>query len=98
MNDGDMVSMNTWGFTPKLFDFLETGFVDFLKKEGGELKSEYLLPVLIDGMIQNGEASVAVLPSNEKWMGVTYTEDKPDVMAGIRSLVNAGVYPESLWN
>jgi len=97
MNDDDMVSMNTWGFTPKLFDFLERGFIKFLERTGGELKSEYLLPELVDGMIQNGEANVTVLPSNEKWMGVTYTEDKPDVMAGIRALVDAGIYPKNLW-
>jgi dTDP-glucose pyrophosphorylase len=97
MKDDDMVSMNTWGFTPKLFDSLESGFIDFLNKEGGELKSEYLLPEVIDQMIQNGEANVAVLPSNEKWMGVTYTEDKPQVMAGIRALVDAGIYPQNLW-
>jgi dTDP-glucose pyrophosphorylase len=97
MKDDDMVSMNTWGFTPKLFDSLESGFIDFLNKEGGELKSEYLLPEVIDQMIQNGEANVAVLPSNEKWMGVTYTEDKPQVMAGIRTLVDAGIYPQNLW-
>jgi len=97
MNDDDMVSMNTWGFTPKLFEFLEQGFVKFLENEGSELKSEYLLPELIDGMIQDGEANVAVLPSNEKWMGVTYTEDKPQVMTGIRALVDAGIYPDNLW-
>ena len=97
MNDDDLVSMNTWGFTPRLFEFLERGFVKFLEREGGELKSEYLLPELIDGMIKNGEATVDVLPSSEKWMGVTYTEDKTQVMAGIRALVGAGVYPENLW-
>jgi UTP-glucose-1-phosphate uridylyltransferase len=97
MDDDDMVSMNTWGFTPRLFEFLERGFVKFLEREGGELKSEYLLPELVDGLIQSGEATVDVLPSNEKWMGVTYTEDKPEVMAGIRALVAAGVYPENLW-
>ena len=97
MNDDDMVSMNTWGFTPKLFGYLERGFVKFLEREGGELKSEYLLPELVDGLIKSGEATVDVLPSNEKWMGVTYTEDKPEVMAGIRALVDAGVYPETLW-
>lgn len=97
MADDDMVSMNTWGFTPQLFDFLEDGFVQFLQREGGRLKSEYLLPELVDGLIKRGEATVDVLPSGEKWMGVTYTEDKPDVVAGIRALVEAGVYPESLW-
>lgn len=97
MADDDTVSMNTWGFTPQLFDFLERGFVKFLERDGGELKSEYLLPELIDGMIQNGETEVTVLPSNEKWMGITYAEDKPEVMAGIRALVDAGIYPASLW-
>ena len=97
MADDDMVSMNTWGFTPKLFEFLERGFVRFLERAGGELKSEYLLPELVDGLIQRGEATVDVLPSNEKWMGVTYTEDKPEVMTGIRALVDAGVYPKDLW-
>jgi len=97
MNDDDMVSMNTWGFTPRLFDFLERGFVQFLEREGGEMKSEYLLPELVDGMVQNGEANVTVLPSNEKWMGVTYSEDKPQVMAGIRALIDSGIYPKNLW-
>ena len=98
MGEDDMVSMNTWGFSPRLFDALSKGFVDFLGREGKELKSEYLLPELIDGMIRDGETSVDVLPSNEKWMGVTYSEDKPQVMAGIRALVDAGAYPENLWD
>ncbi len=97
MADDDMVSMNTWGFTPRLFDFLERGFEQFLERAGRELKSEYLLPELIDGMIQNGETNVTVLPSGEKWMGVTYPEDKPQVMTGIRALVDSGVYPANLW-
>ena len=97
MADNDMVSMNTWGFTPRLFDFLERGFEDFLANKGAELKSEFYLLEVIDGMIQRGEAEVAVLPTNEKWMGVTYAEDKPQVMAGIRALVATGIYPSNLW-
>ena len=98
MADDDMVSMNTWGFSPKLFEFLKSGFIAFLEKEGGELKSEYLLPERIDGTIKNGEATVDVLPSSEKWMGVTYPEDKPLVMNGIQALVTQGLYPKSLWS
>jgi dTDP-glucose pyrophosphorylase len=97
MADTDIVSMNTWGFTPRLFDFLERGFADFLSHKGAELKSEFYLLEVVDGMIQRGEATVAVLPTNEKWMGVTYADDKPQVMAGIRALVKAGIYPENLW-
>jgi len=97
MNDNDMVSMNTWGFTPRLFDFLESGFREFLVQKGAELKSEFYLLEVVDHMIQRGEADVAVLPTNEKWMGVTYADDKPQVMSGIRALVNSGLYPENLW-
>jgi dTDP-glucose pyrophosphorylase len=97
MADTDIVSMNTWGFTPRLFDFLERGFEDFLATKGAELKSEFYLLEVVDGMIQRGEAEVAVLPTNEKWMGVTYAEDKPQVMAGIRALVATGIYPSNLW-
>ena len=98
MADDDMVSMNLWGFSPRLFGFLERGFIDFLSRHGNEHKSEYLLPELIDGMIKNGETVVRVLSSSERWMGVTYPEDKPQVMAGIRELVERGIYPSNLWN
>jgi len=97
MADDDMVSMNTWGFTPRLFDFLERGFEAFLTQKGTELKTEFFLLEVIDAMIRRGDASVAVLPTDEKWIGVTYADDKPQVMAGIRALVDAGVYPENLW-
>ena len=97
MADDDMVSMNTWGFTPKLFGFLERGFRDFLAHKGTELKSEFFLLEVVDSMIQQSIAQVAVLPTNEKWMGVTYAADKPEVMSGIRALVDAGIYPPDLW-
>ena len=98
MADDDLVSMNAWGFTPQLFGFLDRGFTAFLEQAGTELKSEFLLPELVDGMIKNGATVVDVLPTTEKWMGVTYPEDKPQVVAGIRSLVTAGFYPENLWD
>ena len=97
MADEAMVSMNAWGFTPQLFKFLEQGFVDFLSNAGAELKSEYLLPELIDEMIKSGATAVDVLPTTEKWMGVTYPDDKPQVMTGIRKQVTDGNYPENLW-
>ena len=97
MADTDIVSMNTWGFTPRLFEFLERDFADFLAKRGTELKSEFLLLEVIDGMIKRSDAQVDVLPTNEKWMGVTYADDKPQVMAGIRALVATGIYPANLW-
>ena len=70
------VSMNMWGFTPDLLDELETGFAEFLSgiKEG-DLKKEYLLPIIVDQMIKSGKAQVTLLETNDKWFGVTYKED-----------------------
>lgn len=92
------VSMNMWGFTPEFLDVLEDGFKEFLDglKEG-DIKSEYLLPAIVDSMIKDGEAAVAVLESNDKWFGVTYKEDKPTVVASIKKLIAEGKYPESLY-
>jgi choline kinase len=97
MGEDEISSMNMWGFTPALFACLRSGFSAFLREQGGEQKSEYLLPMIIDGMIREKATRVKVLNTNEKWMGVTYPEDKPLVMAGIRELISKGVYPGNLW-
>jgi NDP-sugar pyrophosphorylase family protein len=92
----ELVSMNLWGFTPALFDHLEPAFQEFLRAEGNQLKSELLLPSLIDRLIKGGQARVKVLRSPGHWFGVTYPEDKPRVMENIRALIDQGLYPSSL--
>ena len=94
----DIVSMNMWGLTPKFLDILEEGFPKFLKSMTNELKSEYLLPSVIDEAIKSGKASVEVLKSHDKWFGVTYKEDKELVVNSIRTLVDKGVYPEKIFS
>ena len=91
------VSMNMWGFTPILFDYLEEKFINFLKEEGSELKSEYLIPSVINDLIQAGDESVHILNSSESWFGVTYKEDKPYVVGEIQKLIEKGVYPQKLF-
>ena len=91
------VSMNMWGFTPILFDYLEEKFINFLKEEGSELKSEYLIPSVINELIQSGQESVHILNSSESWFGVTYKEDKSYVVGEIKKLVNEGIYPNKLF-
>jgi dTDP-glucose pyrophosphorylase len=91
------VSMNMWGFTPILFDYLEEKFINFLKEEGSELKSEYLIPSVINDLIQAGDESVHILNSSESWFGVTYKEDKPYVVGEIQKLIEKGVYPKKLF-
>lgn len=92
------VSMNMWGLHPDFFNVLENGFAEFLANvEDGNLKAEYLLPTIIGGLLREGKADVKVLKSHDKWFGVTYKEDKEAVVASVRGLVDAGVYPEKLF-
>ena len=91
--------MNMWGFTPDFLDELEKGFKDFLGGlKDGDIKSEYLLPSVVDQLIKDGKANVSVLETNDKWFGVTYKEDKPVVVESIRKLISEGKYPEKLYN
>ena len=91
------VSMNVWGFTPDLFFYLESMFIEFLEKEGKELKSEYLIPFVVNTLIQSGQKSVQTLHSSAKWFGVTYKEDKPYVIEQIKKLIDNGNYPKKLF-
>ena len=91
------VSMNMWGFTPEYFEYVEKAFVDFLQARGQELKSEFYIPTLVNDMIRSGEATCKVLDTTSKWFGVTYAEDRPQVVMKINNLVKEGVYPEKLF-
>lgn len=90
------VSMNLWGFTPELFDALEARFPDWLAKNGSLPKSEWYIPFVVDELIHEGKATCCVLPTDSRWFGVTYREDKPLVVEAIRKLVDAGEYPANL--
>lgn len=92
------VSMNMWGLSPAFLDILEKGFEEFLEKVDPENPTgEYLLPTIIGGLLEEGKMKVQVLQSSDKWFGVTYKEDKKDVVEEIRKLVADGVYKENLF-
>ncbi|MBS6194719.1 MAG: nucleotidyltransferase [Clostridiales bacterium] len=92
-----LVSMNMWGFQPEFLDILDEGFVSFLQNvPEGDLKKEYLLPMKVDELIQSGKASVSVLPTDSRWFGVTYQEDREAVEKAIRELIEQGVYSSNL--
>lgn len=92
------VSMNMWGFTPDFLEILEGSFCDFLRTiEGNELKAEFLLPMVVDGLIQSGQAQVDVLKTPDRWFGVTYREDKDYVVESFKKLVSEGIYPSKLF-
>ena len=90
------VSMNCWGFTPRLFDELEKRFPEWLAVNGAKEKSEWYIPFVVDELIKEGRADCQVLPTDASWFGVTYREDKPHVVAAIRALVEKGEYPANL--
>ncbi len=97
LNGSEPVSMNMWGFTPVIFDYLQEMFVDFLAQEGDELNSEFLIPSVINDLIQSGKEIVHVLYSNAPWFGVTYKKDKPYVVDQIQKLINIDFYPRKLF-
>lgn len=93
-----LVSMNFFGFTPDFFDYCEKGFVEFLSGAAmTNIKAEFYIPLMVNKAINEGYAKLKVLSSDASWFGVTYKEDKPDVMAKLRSLIAKGVYPEKLF-
>ena len=91
------VSMNMWGFTTDYFDYSEAIFKEFLAENGQKLKSEYYIPLAVNNLIVEGKASCKVLDTPSKWFGVTYAEDRPQVVLKINELVRKGVYPEKLF-
>ena len=93
----ERVSMNLWGFTPALFGALEERFPAWLAENASKPKSEWYIPFVVDELIHEGRASVEVLPTDSRWFGVTYREDKPFVVSEIAKLVAAGEYPPSLF-
>ena len=92
LNPDSIVSMNLWGFQPDIFSHIESGFVDFLNKNINTPKSEYYLPSVVSGLIESGEKQVKVLVAEDKWYGVTYKEDKEDVVAAIKKMTDGGLY------
>ncbi len=92
-----LVSMNLWSFTPDIFGYLEHLFSEFLKENGHSTSAEFYLPEAVSQMLVNQQVSVKVFRTNEKWFGVTYRKDKKIAIDEIRSMVDAGKYPEILW-
>ncbi|MBQ0115790.1 MAG: nucleotidyltransferase [Bacteroidales bacterium] len=91
------VSMNFWGFTPDYFDYSEKRFVKFLEEKINVPKSEFFIPTLINELVETKTAEVKVLKTDSKWFGVTYSEDRPEVVAKFAQLHADGTYPEKLF-
>lgn len=93
----EAVSMNMWCLCPEIFEIFFNNFKPWLDENINVEKSEYLLPVEIDKLLQAGYAKVKVLHTDAKWFGVTYKQDKPVVVSSIQKLIDRGLYPEKLF-
>ena len=91
------VSLNMWGFRPFIFDHLEEMFIKFLKKNRDDLNSEFLIPTVINYLIQTQSEKVFALNSNSNWFGITHKEDIPFVGSEIQKIVDNGEYPKILF-
>ncbi len=94
-----VVSMNMWGYTPGFLDELEARFPAFLQKALVEnpAKAEFFLPLAVEQLLREDKATVKVLESPDKWYGVTYAADKPQIVAALKGMTESGLYPDGLW-
>ncbi|MGF6376417.1 dTDP-glucose pyrophosphorylase [Clostridiales Family XIII bacterium PM5-7] len=99
LKEGTTVSMNFWGFTQSFVGEMEDRFPKFLEEAlaNNPLKGEYFLPGVVDQLIKEGKATVKVLKSEDKWYGVTYKEDKQNVVDALQAMKDKGLYPDKLW-
>ena len=97
LEENTPVSMNLFGFTPDYFRHSEAFFKEFLAANIDNLKSEFFIPLMVNKVITEGTATMRVLSTTAKWFGVTYKEDKPQLMAKLEELIEAGEYPRDLW-
>ena len=95
-----LVSMNMWGLTPDFLDVLENGFKEFFEKEvpSNPQKAEYLIPIFIGELLEQGKMSVKVLKTNDTWYGMTYHEDVAAVKNSFKKMLADGVYKADLFS
>ena len=97
--DDSLVSMNMWGLTPDFLAVLEEGFKEFFEKEvpGNPLKAEYLIPIFIGQLLEQGKMFVKVLKTNDTWYGMTYHEDVAAVKDSFKKMLEIGLYKTDLF-
>ena len=98
MDRNTVVSMNFFGFTPEILDYIKDGFIRFLHDPSTDLATaEYYLPHAATQMLRDGLCDIKLLHTDAKWYGVTYPDDKPKVVAAIEKMISEGKYPDGLW-
>lgn len=92
------VSMNLWASFPEFIDMSEDYFIKYLEKNKENLDScEYVLPEMIGELIKENKADVTILPTNDKWIGITYKEDLVPAQKSFQKMFDEGLYPDNIW-
>ena len=92
------VSMNLWASFPEFIDMSEDYFIKYLEKNKENLDScEYVLPEMIGELIKENKADVTILPTNDKWIGITYKEDLVPAQKSFQKMFDQGLYPDNIW-
>ncbi|MBS4888979.1 MAG: nucleotidyltransferase [Anaerococcus vaginalis] len=92
------VSMNLWASFPEFIDMSEDYFIKYLEKNKENLDScEYVLPEMIGELIKENKADITILPTNDKWIGITYKEDLVPAQKSFQKMFNQGLYPDNIW-
>jgi hypothetical protein len=97
LNEDTLVSMNFWGFTPSVFEYGESMFKEFVRVNHNDPKSEFYVPLIVNTLIENKTVDVKVLSTDSKWHGITYKEDKQEVINSVKAMQSSRVYPKKLW-
>jgi UTP-glucose-1-phosphate uridylyltransferase len=97
IQEDSMVSMNFWGFTPSFFRHLRHGFNDFIRDNASSLNAEFYIPTTVNNLVKSKLATVKILNCQEQWFGMTYKEDKEQVIRKITERIGKKEYPEKLW-
>ena len=98
LNEENVVSMNMWAAYPEFLNYLEKDFVNFLTKNRDSKTSEYLLPMIVDELLQKGKATVNVMRTYDKWIGITYAEDTELAKESFKDMIEKGIYNADLWS
>ena len=98
LNEEAVVSMNMWAAYPEFLNYLEKDFVNFLTKNGDSKTSEYLLPMIVDELLQKGKVTVNVMRTYDKWIGITYAEDTELAKESFKEMIEKGIYNADLWS
>ncbi|MGB3617412.1 MAG: sugar phosphate nucleotidyltransferase [Catalinimonas sp.] len=97
LGEDTVVSMNMFGFAPSFFDYIDEHFGRFVKANIDDPTAEMTIPDVLNGLVAHNEVSCKVLTSQDHWFGVTYKEDKPEVIGKVNALIEGGTYPSKLW-